>query len=209
MGKKRISMTSQMKYEKRFLEKLPEIIKKKEFSPCTNKLLGLTLAKIVNADRIENDLIKRTGDNLCRFRIFDRNKAMRTIYEGINGKATGTCERESKIRIMELLNKKLFTPDEIKCFKTEMFVPQASPPKWVHHIFLLLLIKGKWYYETYSNGSWYRVPFKFKKETQKMRNTVLIPIRIMRENKYGQYDEDDDDDIDEVIVLEKGDLGRK
>ena len=134
---------------------------------------------------------------------------MRTVWTQINGVASGTCEIESKIRIVELLNKKLFKFDEIKCFKTELYVPQASPPIWIFHIYLLLLIKGKWYYETYSNGMWYRVPFKFKKKSQKMRNTVLIPIDYYEEDENGNFIENENDDIDEVIVLEKGDLGAK
>jgi hypothetical protein len=141
-----------------------------------------TIKLISQAKQIENRFKKETNDPNCLYRFYDRNKALRVAVDSIDGKATGTCVKESQEHVVELLNSG-FNVEDIKLMKSQIY--NEVWDKNIFHQFLVIKINGKWYNETHANGLHKRVPMEYwLKHNQLVDGTIKELTLKVKEIKF-------------------------
>jgi len=109
---------------------------------------GNMFFRILNAEKLEQDLRKKFNDPKLVYKFYDRNKAMRVTFATDKGKAIGTCEKESNKRYYELVK------TGKKVMRIVMEFLQADG-QTIHHVSNIYIEDGEYRHESISNGFYY------------------------------------------------------
>ena len=134
-----------------------------------------TIQLISQATEIENRFKKETNDPNCIYRFYDRNQALRVAVDSIDGKATGTCVKESQEHVVELLNSG-FNLEDIKLMKSQIY--HEDWDRNIFHQFLAIKINGKWYNESHANGLHKRVPMDYWLQHNKLVDGTIQELKL-------------------------------
>jgi hypothetical protein len=130
---------------------------------------------------IQEAMRKHCGDNNIIYNYYDRNTAIRCAVDSVNGKATGTCIKESMLEYLRL---------KADGYRPKIYMAQIySKPlgRIINHQYLTIMIDRKEYFDSRSNGLHKRVPLEYWLEQNKpltiKRKRIEITYKKTKPNK--------------------------
>jgi hypothetical protein len=142
-------------------------------SNMAKRMMTITMDNILHAEKTERQMRLELNDENIIYKIYDRNKQMRVMYDTINNTPSGTCVAESYTHYIRMMEKG-YQP---QIYRAQFY--NSALNKWCFHQYLTIRINGKLYNEKYSNGLHRRVPFKRWKNCQDgIRNVQKLRVEI-------------------------------
>jgi len=138
--------------------------------------MNKVISFIQNAPQIQTELRQQFKDKNIIFKIYDRNKCMRTRWATCNGKAIGTCQQESEQQLPFLY----FNGFKPKLYIAQIYLPVIN--KFIWHQYIVIRINGKRYFESKSNGLHKRVPLYVWKQNNDVRINREVEVEIRLES---------------------------